>query len=112
LSVSSDASVCTVATRSSSSGSWTITQSKPYCRSCVDLRLALLRHRLDQLVDVVERAAELARRLRLERHRGDAGRLQVELGVERDRRRREREQPVGFWFGELLLAEEDVPQPH
>ena len=39
----------------------------------LDLRAALLRDGVDQLVDVVERAAELARGLRLERDRGRAG---------------------------------------
>ena len=39
----------------------------------LDRRAGLLRDRFDELVDVVERAAELARRLRLERDRADAG---------------------------------------
>ena len=42
--------------------------------------------------------------------RAGAYRLQAELGVERDGGRRQRERPVAFRLGELLLPEEDVAQ--
>ena len=76
----------------------------------LDLRAARLRDRLDELVDVVERAPELTRRLRLERDRRGAGGLQPELGLQRDGGGRQREEPVFLRLGELLRPEENVPQ--
>ena len=49
---------------------------------------------LEELLDVGVRAVEVAARERLEDHGCLPGRLQAELGVERDGRGREREEPV------------------
>src|SRR6185312_4655845 len=66
----------------------------------LDRRARLLRDGLHELIDVVEGAAELAGRLRLESDRARAGRLESELDVERYGRRRQREQPVLLRLGQ------------
>ena len=58
----------------------------------------------------VSDAVEVAARERLEDHGCLSGRLQAELGVERDGRGREREEPVVLGLGELLPPEEDVAE--
>src|SRR5207247_1189369 len=63
-------------------------------------------------LDVALRADEIACREGLEADRAQAGRLESQLDVERDRRRRQREQPLACWSGELLAAEQDVPETH
>src|SRR5262249_35432190 len=55
--------------------------------------------------------AELARREGLEDERGLASGLERALGVERDRRRRERKELLGRRALQLLAAEKDVAEP-
>ena len=78
----------------------------------LDLRAGGLRDRVHELVDVVEGAAELAGRLRLERDRRRAGRLQPEVDLHRDRRGRQREELILLRLGELLSPEQDVAETH
>jgi hypothetical protein len=70
----------------------------------------LLRHRVQELLQLVLGAHELGGRERLEDDRGVPGRLQPELGLERDPRRRDREQLLLLRLGKLLAPEEDVCQ--
>src|SRR5204863_5368861 len=60
-----------------------------------DPRARLGRNRVEQLLKLVLGADKLSGRERLEADAGRAGRLQVELGLERDLRGRDREQPLG-----------------
>src|SRR5262249_13046995 len=76
----------------------------------LDLRAGLLGDRVDELVDVVERAPEVDRRLWLERDRPGAGRREPELRIERHRGGGQREETIFARLLELLLAEEDVPE--
>src|SRR5919197_6429886 len=61
-------------------------------RTPAHLRAGLLRSDPEQLVELALGAHEVARRERLEHHGCDARRLQAGLGLERDRRCREREE--------------------
>ena len=64
------------------------------------------------LFHVPQRRFELARRQRLEDDRGRPARLDLVLGLQRDVRGRDREQPVGRGPLDLVAAGEDVAQAH
>src|SRR5215218_711704 len=66
----------------------------------------------EQLVDLVFGPRELAGGEGLEDDRRNAGRLEVALRLERDRRSRKSEELVEVRALELLPPEEDVPQAH
>ena len=72
-------------------------------RLALDLEPADAAAALQQLVDVVVDAVEVAGRERLEDDGRDAGGLQAELDLERDLRGREREQPVRGCGSESFL---------
>src|SRR3954451_7551701 len=74
----------------------------------LDLRARLARDGVQQLLALVLGADELARRERLEAAARRPQRLEVELGLERDPRRRDGEQPLARRILELLAPEEDV----
>src|SRR5204863_5522086 len=78
----------------------------------LDLRTRPARDRIEQLLELVLGAHELSGRERLEADAGGPGRLQVELCLERDPGRGDREEPVAGRILELLPPEESVPQPH
>jgi hypothetical protein len=77
----------------------------------LELRSAVRRNGFEQLLDVALGAREVAGREALEDDRSDAGSLEVQLGLERDRRGREREEPLGGRRLQLLAPEEDVGGP-
>jgi hypothetical protein len=76
----------------------------------VDRRAGVSRKAAEQLFGVVLGGSESAGRKRLEDQRRVTGRLERALRVERDCSRREREEPLGRRFLELLAAEEDVAE--
>jgi hypothetical protein len=63
---------------------------------------------VEQLLELVLGANELGCGKRLEDDGCVSGRLQPELGLERDPRRRDREEPLLIGLLELLAPEEDV----
>ena len=74
----------------------------------LDLRVRLLRDRVQQLLQLVLRADELGRGQRLEDDGRVAGRLQPEVGLERDPSRRDGEELLLLRLRKLLAPEEDV----
>ena len=78
----------------------------------LDLRARLDGDGLEQLLQLVLGANELTGGERLEAHARGAGGLQAELGLERDARGRDREQPLACGLLELLPPEEDVAEAH
>src|SRR5436190_12891525 len=76
----------------------------------LDLRARLARDGVQQLLELVLCAHELTGRERLEADARRSRRLQVELGLERYPRRRDREQPLLRGILELLAPEEDVAE--
>jgi hypothetical protein len=76
----------------------------------VDRGAGVLGDAAEQLLGIALARGELSRRERLEDQRGDAGRLERTLGVERDCGGREREQLLGRRLRQLLAAEEDVAE--
>ena len=78
----------------------------------LDPRVGLLRDRVEQLLELVLGPHELRGGQRLEDHGRGAGRLQPELGLERDPRRRDREELLPVGLLELLPPEESVPETH
>jgi hypothetical protein len=76
----------------------------------VDRRAGVLGDAAEQLLRVALARGELPGREWLEDQRGDAGRLQGALGVERDRGGREREQLLCRRLLQFLAAEEDVAE--
>src|SRR5581483_9670475 len=61
----------------------------------IELRALRRRDSLQELLDLLVGGGELACRQRLEDDRADACRLERALGLERDRRRADREEPLG-----------------
>src|SRR5581483_5284773 len=76
----------------------------------IELRALRRRDSLQELLDLLVGGGELACRQRLEDDRADACRLERALGLERDRRRADREEPLGGRRLQLLAPEEDVAQ--
>ena len=66
---------------------------------------------VQELLEIVLGADEVAGRKRLEADAPRPGRAQPQLGVERDRGGRQREQPLARRAGELLSPEQDVTEP-
>src|SRR6266566_3846641 len=78
----------------------------------LELRPGPAGNSVEELLQIVLSAHELTGRERLEDDPARAGTAQTELGVERHRRRRQREEPFSRRPGELFLAEQDVAQAH
>src|SRR5580765_2700668 len=80
--------------------------------AALELRAGLCGYPIEQLLQVVLGAHEVARRQRLEDDPSRAGRTQSELRVERDGGGAQRKQALARRTGELLLPEKRVSKPH
>ena len=80
--------------------------------AALELRAGLCGYPIEQLLQVVLGAHEVAGRERLEDDLSRAGGTQPELRVERDRSGAQGKQALARRTGELLLPEERVSKPH